>query len=674
MKRVFAHIGFSAAITLIILNFLPIKGAFAILVIASVLFVIFMLIRKTRRAAAVPLCLLSCILASVVFISFYYGSFEPQSRLCYKEAEVQFYLTDIPQETESGYIYTVKTESVNIDNSPQNIKLTVFSKNKIKADYNSVVKAKVAFTPVADNGYKSYGRYADNIFLSAYAYDSYVTDETVNNLLAPVLKLKETVIDYFLDNLEDDDAGLAIAMVTGCRNYISDDVYYMFKACGIMHIIAVSGLHLSVFAGALYFLLKRLACPKKLNIIITMLFVIMYMAFIGFTSSILRAGFMFLIMCIAKLSKQKDDTLNSLGLAVFLICFNPYAVTDVGAMLTVTSVLGIVTVYPKIKLNYEFKSDAAKYVLNTLSLSIAVILTTMPVLYLFFGYQSLVFVIMNIFIIPLVQLYLYTLSFSLAVSFSPFISRIVFYPVKFLSFLILKILKSFSEFSYLILDLHSTAVGVIIGFILAFVGLTFIINKNRLKITAALSALIFIISVSVNIFASAGNTYVKVISGKDTSALFVYNNENAFAAGITDYSQFSIVSNIISSKNLTLYMIIDTDEHSKYSRRLAEDFGAVNYITDYDYTIYDINTENVSDYSEFDVDLWQGFNVKYNNSDNKETIAITLQGFSFVFTDDNINISDYDKAYYSASVSEYDVTYTVNDKGYIERRENNWLK
>lgn len=673
MKRVFAHIGFSVAITLIILNFLSIKGAFVVLGVTSVLFAVFMIIGKTRRAVAVPLCMCSCVLASVIFISFYYGSFLPQHTLENKEAEIYFYITDIPEETESGNLYTVKTECILLENSPQNIKLSLYSDNKINADYNQLVKARVKFKSVADNGYKSYGRYADNIFLSAYAYDFIAVDETVGNSLAPVLKFKEKVIGYFLDNLEGDDAGLAIAMTTGCRNYISDDVYYMFKSCGIMHVIAVSGLHLSVFAGLLYFILKKLTCPKIPMIITTMLFVVMYMAFIGFTPSILRAGFMFLVMCLAKLSKQKEDTLNSLGFAVFLICLNPYSVTDVGAMLTVTSVLGIIAVYPKIKPNRKFKSNVLKYIVNTILLSIAVIITTTPVLYLFFGYQSLVFVILNIILIPLVQLYLYTLSACLAVSFSSLISKLVFYPAEFLSELILRILEYFSKLSFLMLDMNTPVIGIIIGFVIMFIGIGFIINKNKLRLTAALSAILFAVGFILNAALSAGSTYVKVISGNSTSALFVYDDKNAFAAGVEDYSQFSYISNIISSRNLKLCMVVDSD-NSKYSRRLAEDFEAVNYIANYDYDGLVINSDNILSVSEFDVDLWHGFNVKYNYNNSKETIAVALTGFSFVFTDDYVDVTAYDEAFYSASVSDYDITYTVNDNGYIERRENGWLK
>lgn len=673
MKRVFAHIGFSFAITMIILNLLPIKGAFAVLALAGVLFVVFTAIKKTRKAVAVPLCMFSCMLAAVIFISFSYGTFLPQQNLTDKETEIKFYLADIPEKTDNGYLYIVKTTDVDCDGAPQNIKLSVYSKNKINADYNQIVKAKVRLKPIADSGFNSYGKYADNIFLSAYSYDSIVTEETAVNLLAPVLRLKETVINYFLENLEGDDAGVAIALVTGCRSYISDETYNVFKSCGIMHLFAVSGLHLSVFAGSLYFILKQLRCPKIPSVIITMLFVALYMAFIGFTPSILRAGFMFLLMLSAKLSKNKDDTLNSLGFAVFLICLNPYAVTDAGGMLTVTSVLGLSVIYPKIKLKHTFKYDFIEFIANSLSATVSVIITTMPVMYFFFGYQSLVCIILNIFMIPLVQIYLYLLSFSLTVSFSPFISHLVFYPVKWLSFVIIKIMYAFSKLYFLMLNLDGPVIGALIGGILIFFGIAFIIGKNKMKLTAILSTVIFTIVIFLNAFLSAGNTYVKIISGSDSSAIIVYDDENAFAAGVNDFKQYNVVKNIVSNRKLNLLMVID-DDGSKYSRMLADEFTAVNYIAGYDYSDFAINAENVLTMSEFNVDLWHDFNVQYSYSNGTETVILNLYDFSLAYTDDLINVSSYNTAVYSAAAADYDVIYAVSETGYTERRENNWLK
>lgn len=673
MKRVFAHIGFTFAITMIILNLLPIKGAFAVLALAGVLFVVFTAVEKTRKAAAVPLCLFSCMLASIIFISFSYGTFLSQQNLIGKETEINFYIADIPEKTDNGYLYTVKTTDIDCNGAPQNIKLSVYSKNKINADYNQIVKAKVRLKPIADSGFDSYGKYADNIFLSAYSYDFIATDETAVNLLKPVLKLKETVINYLLDNLEGDDAGVAIALVTGCRSYISDETYNVFKSCGIMHLFAVSGLHLSVFAGSLYFILKRLRCPKIPSVIITMLFVLLYMAFIGFTPSILRAGFMFLLMCSAKLSKNKDDTLNSLGFAVFLICLNPYAVTDVGAMLTVTSVLGLSAIYPKIKLKRSFEYDFTEFIVNSLSATVSVIIATMPVMYLFFGYQSLVCIILNIFMIPLVQLYLYLLSFSLTMSFSPFISQLVFYPVKWFSFVLIKIMYAFSKLYFLMLNLDGPVVGMAIGGILMFFGITFIIAENKVKLTAVLSAVIFTAVISLNAFLSSGNTYVKIISGSESKAVIVYNDENVFTAGVNDFKQYNVVKNIVSHRKLNLLMVID-DDGSKYSHMLADEFTAENYIAGYDYSDFDINSENVLSISEFNVDLWHGFNVKYSYDNDCETIILNVYDFSLAYTDDLINVSSYDTAVYSAAAADCDVTFTVSETGYTERRENDWLK
>ena len=223
------------------------------------------------------------------------------------------------------------------------------------------------------------------------------------------------------------------------------------------------------------------------------------------------------------------------------------------------------------------------------------------------------------------------------------------------------------------LNLDGPVIGALIGGILIFFGITFITAKNKIKLSAVLSAIIFVVVVLLNVFLSTGNKYVKIISGSESAAVVVYDGENAFAAGVNDFKQYSFVKNIVSNRKLTLLMVIDNDG-SKYSRMLADEFTVTNYIAGYDYSDFDINSENVLLMSEFNIDLWHGFNVQYSYNDDGETIILNVYDFSLAYTDDLINVSPYDTAVYSDAAADCDITYTVSETGYTERRENNWLK
>ncbi|MEZ3421991.1 MAG: hypothetical protein K1V95_08795, partial [Eubacterium sp.] len=156
MKRVFAHIGFSFAITLVILNFFQIKTALVISAVTGAAFAVSLLIKRTRRGVAVPLAMLSAVLACVIFISNYYSSFLPQTRLDNVTANAEFYIVDLEEKTTAGsYTYTVKTKSVRAANAPQNIKVKLKSPVQIDADYYEILKREIRFRLISDNGFRS---------------------------------------------------------------------------------------------------------------------------------------------------------------------------------------------------------------------------------------------------------------------------------------------------------------------------------------------------------------------------------------------------------------------------------------------------------------------------------------------------------------------------------------
>ena len=176
MKRVFAHIGFSFAITLVVLNFFSIKAALVILAITGVAFAVTFAIKKIRKAVSIPLCMFSAFLACVIFITTYYGTFVPCEKLNEVTADAEFYIVDLEEETSFGYSYTVKTVSVNAADAPQNIKLYVRSDTRINAGSYQIIKGELKFWLVAENGFNSYGAFGEKVFLTSNLNSYSATD------------------------------------------------------------------------------------------------------------------------------------------------------------------------------------------------------------------------------------------------------------------------------------------------------------------------------------------------------------------------------------------------------------------------------------------------------------------------------------------------------------------
>ena len=153
MKRVFAHIGFSIATTLVVLNLIDIAYIPIILMGLVVIFATSLILQKYRQALTVPVCVMSAIFACVVFLGVYNGDAKPQLQLDGKEANASFYIVDLPKQNGDSYIYTVKTTQIDCDNSPQNIKLRVYSDEKLKAQPYQILYGNLKVNSLADNAF-----------------------------------------------------------------------------------------------------------------------------------------------------------------------------------------------------------------------------------------------------------------------------------------------------------------------------------------------------------------------------------------------------------------------------------------------------------------------------------------------------------------------------------------
>ncbi|UKI23486.1 MAG: ComEC/Rec2 family competence protein [Anaerotruncus sp.] len=195
-------------------------------------------------------------------------------------------------------------------------------------------------------------------------------------------------------------------MLTGDKSLLGNEAYTAFRLCGATHLMAVSGLHMSILFGMLYSLLKKLLVPKvpRVSVCAVGIFVF-YIMLSGFSKSMIRCGIMMLVFLLGKLVKKKNDSLNSLGFAAFIVCLNPYAVADAGVQLTFTAVLGLITVAPHIQKKIKIKNKVFSYFAGILCASLAVTATTLPSMYFLFGFVSFAGIASNLLLIPLATVF-----------------------------------------------------------------------------------------------------------------------------------------------------------------------------------------------------------------------------------------------------------------------------
>ncbi len=142
-------------------------------------------------------------------------------------------------------------------------------------------------------------------------------------------------------------AGLARCLLLGDRSELSAAVRRDFRRLGLSHMLAMSGLHLTVLFGALYMLMRMLALHRSVANGILGVCLVAFMMLTAFPASLTRAGCSMILIILCYYIKKRPDPATVLCFAVALIClFDPYSAFDTGLQLSFAATLGIVTVVP----------------------------------------------------------------------------------------------------------------------------------------------------------------------------------------------------------------------------------------------------------------------------------------------------------------------------------------
>lgn len=240
--------------------------------------------------------------------------------------------------------------------------------------------------------------------------------------------LRAAIGERLTVHLSADGAGLARALLLGDRSDLPDRVARDFRTLGISHLLAVSGLHLTILAGSLNRLLRRRA-SRRISDALTALFVLLYMALCGFFPSVTRAGLMFLLYLLgSELGEQSDGVTSLCTAGLLILLWSPYAVLDAGLQLSFLATLGILT------LGRELQKDARKAarprlvkLRNALAVSTAALVFTFPVSVALWGRFSLLGPFATLLFTPLFALLLLLLPAALLLSFLTFAGELLFF-------------------------------------------------------------------------------------------------------------------------------------------------------------------------------------------------------------------------------------------------------
>lgn len=509
-------------------------------VAAAVGFAVFK--RKMKKEVAFAAIFASCAVfaSSICFLSFFKIYENPMAAYTRGEFDVKAYVAQLPERREDGSVsYVFKTESVG--NEKARFKFTYVAKSDEGFELYDVVSFNgLSFYGVSGGaGDKAYS-YSEKIFLRVKNAQScsvlFKKDKTPYYFC---LMFKDGCIKNMKKYLSADSAAMLSGMVFGDKSFMRNEVKNAFRASGVSHIMAVSGLHASLWCGILAALLKLFSVSEKKKAAISIAFLVLLCTLSAFTASVIRASLMTALILTGPLFKRKADSLNSLGFAVAgILLFNPYLLLTPGFLLSVSATAGVIfsnAIEGRFKIRtFKFAvfGKTWAFIRSNVVVSVISTLFTMPVCAAFFKSFCIVSPITNIFV---VQPSFYAMAgglFASVFSFIPskfaegvaeilfFVPEILLKFVKFVTFSVSEI-----PFSQVPADIYTVCfIGASVA---AFCGLLKLFEKRNtrpaIKITSYfLCAAVIVASAFSSFFPLPFNRRLCVVSSNGSPCVVLH--------------------------------------------------------------------------------------------------------------------------------------------------------
>ena len=206
------------------------------------------------------------------------------------------------------------------------------------------------------------------------------------------------------------------SIIIGEKEGIDKESSEIFSKTGVSHILALSGLHVSILISIIGFSIGKINNLFKLTFLGFILWGYSIMA--GQTPSIIRAIVCSLISYLAIFIEKRSDSINNLSLVgILLIINNPYVIYNISFQLSFLATLSIIYFYGYINSKIKYK---------VISLTISANILTAPIIYLYFKNISIVFIISNIIVVPLLSVIIYiSILSAIVLPFSLILSKIM---------------------------------------------------------------------------------------------------------------------------------------------------------------------------------------------------------------------------------------------------------
>ena len=396
MARPFTVIGFTMFFTLALVFELGQKAAVVILSAAAAAFIFSLFFKSVRRDFVIPTACIAAVVA--VLLSFAAALVPDEASQRFNDGVHTVKASVVSLEKQSGEIYYTELKTSEIDGEKYKLNIRLSSKSRLGFKPYDTVEGDLQLYDIGKTRDARNYYLSENIFMGGYAKGDINISQPERRPIGYYPLAMRAYIKSTVSRLIPGARGaLATALLIGDKSDLPKSVSDSFSSAGISHLIAVSGLHLSIWCLFILKIFDVFRLRRRAGAIISAAFVIVFMAVSGFTYSVMRAGFMMLVMLLGTLLSRQADSLNSLGIALVIL--------SLGLRLSFLSTLGIIVGYGNIdfplnpyiaRVRNKYARRVCEFIFGSVRSTVLACAFTLPVMILDLGKVSLIAIPANL--------------------------------------------------------------------------------------------------------------------------------------------------------------------------------------------------------------------------------------------------------------------------------------
>ena len=498
----------------------------------------------------------------------------------YKDSALVFTLIEEPlSENENSYKAVASVMGISVNNQIIQVSghiILYFRKDSIAPaiKYGNQVVFRRPIQSIKSTGnpgafnYKQYAAFQDiynQVFLKPGEW-IVLKNNRINQFKQFLITSREKIISILRTHIRGSkECGLAEAMLIGHKDDLDKNLVQAYSNTGVVHVIAISGLHLGLIYWLLTLFIRPLARNNKLHwlkpiIIISGLW--LFSLLTGGSPSVLRSAVMFTCIVAGESLSKKTTIYNTLAASAFLLlCYNPFWLWDVGFQLSYIAVLSIVIFSNPLYHLFYIPNKFIDAVWKLTAVTIAAQILTTPISVYYFHQFPTLFLITNLLAIPLSSIVLLGEIGLCIVSFIPLISSLLGGVLHWLISALNHFIELINSLSFAVLNhLFVTVPQVLLLYAITGALSSWLFHKNRQAVIIASLCLVCFVSLrTVSLIHSANQRKIIIYNVSQKQAMDFINGRHYFFKGDSSIIKNKLLQNFHLTPSRLLHRIYPID-------------------------------------------------------------------------------------------------------------------